>query len=57
MKNGFPLVILLILLCFATASSQIVEDRGNFGLHTFDDSILQYKYLEQENQLLIVELA
>ena len=57
MKNGFPLVILLILLCFATASSQIVEDRGNFGLHTFDDSILQYKYLERENQLLIVELA
>src|ERR1041385_7709011 len=54
MKNKFQLVILLILVCFATGASQIVADRGNFGLHTFDDSILQYKYLEQENQLLII---
>lgn len=54
MKKGFPLVILLILVCFATGSSQIVADRGNFGLHTFADSILEYKYLERENQLLII---
>lgn len=54
MKNRLPLVILPILLCFATGFSQIVADRGNFGLHTFDDSILQYKYLERENQLVIV---
>lgn len=54
MKHRLPLVILPILLCFATGFSQIVADRGNFGLHTFDDSILQYKYLERENQLMIV---
>src|ERR1044072_4847443 len=54
MKNRLPFVISLILLGFANGFSQIVADRGNFGLHTFDDSVLQYKYLERENQLLIV---
>jgi WD40 repeat protein len=53
----FPIVVLLILLCFSTALSQpkpIVEDRGNFGLHVVDDSIRRHKYLEQKNQLLLI---
>jgi len=53
----FPIVVLLVLLCFSTTLSQskpIVEDRGNFGLHVVDDWIRRHKYLEEKNQLLII---
>jgi len=52
-----PLLIVLVLLCFSTGLSQlrpVVEDKGNFGLHVVDDSIHQHKYLERENQLLLI---
>ena len=53
----FPTLLLLTLLCFSTTFSQpkpIVQDKGTFGLHVMDDKIRQHKYLEQENQLLLV---
>jgi len=53
----FPIVVLLVLLCFSNTLSQskpIVEDRGNFGLHVVDDWIRRHKYLEEKNQLLII---
>ena len=53
----FPTLLLLLLVCFSTTYSQpkpVVQDKGNFGLHVFDDAIRQHKYLEQENQLLLV---
>ena len=53
----FPTLLLLTLLCFSTTSAQpkpVVQDKGNFGLHLMGDSIRQHKYLEQENQLLLV---
>jgi len=40
-------------LAFSAVHS-IVEDKRNFGLHVVDDLIIQYKYLERENQLLVV---
>ncbi|HEX6718982.1 MAG TPA: WD40 repeat domain-containing protein, partial [Pyrinomonadaceae bacterium] len=52
-----PVVVLLTLICCSAILSQskpVVEDKGNFGLHVVDDSIIQYKYLERENQLLVV---
>jgi WD40 repeat protein len=52
-----PIVVLLILLWFATTFSQakpIVEDKGNFGLHVVNDAILRHQYLERENQLLLI---
>lgn len=33
---------------------EVVQDKGNFGLHIVNDSIIQHKYLERENQLLVV---
>ena len=56
-KMRFPIVILLILLYFPAAFSQtnpIVEDKGNFGLHVVNDRIRSHKYLERDNQLLLV---
>ena len=53
----FPIPVALVLLCISTALSQpkpVVQDRGNFGLFVVDDSISQYQYLEQQNQLLLV---
>ena len=53
----FPTLALLVLISFATISAQpreIVHDRGNFGLHTVNDHIHQYKYLEPTNQLLLI---
>ena len=53
----FSTLALLVLICSATISAQpreVVVDRGNFGLHTVNDSIHQYKYLERENQLLLI---
>ena len=53
----FPIPVALVLLCFSAALSQpkpVVQDRGNFGLFVVDDSISQYQYLEQQNQLLLI---
>ena len=53
----FPTLLLLLLVCFSTTYSQpkpIVQEKGYFGLHVMDDAIRQHKYLEQENQLLLV---
>ena len=57
--NGmrFPTLLLLTLVSFSTTFSQpkaIVRDKGTFGLHVMADSIRQHKYLEEENQLLLV---
>jgi WD40 repeat protein len=52
-----PLPVALILLCFSITLSQtkpVVQDKGNFGLFTVNDSIRWHKYLEQENQLLLI---
>lgn len=52
-----PIVLALTLLCSAGVLAQprpVVEDKGNFGLHVVDDAIMQYKYLERENQLLLI---
>lgn len=52
-----PAIVLLILLCFSTTLGQlkqVVEDKGNFGLHVVDDRIVNHKYLERENQLLLI---
>ena len=51
------MLVFLTLLCFSTTYSQpkpVVQDKGIFGLHVFDDAIRQHKYLEQENLLLLV---
>lgn len=53
----FPTLLLLTLLCVSTTYSQpkpVVQEKANFGLHVFDDAIRQHKYLEQENQLMLV---
>jgi dipeptidyl aminopeptidase/acylaminoacyl peptidase len=53
----FPIAAFLILLCFSTTFSQlkpVVEDKGNFGLHVVNDRIRNHKYLERENQLLVI---
>lgn len=53
----FPILALLTLISFSTISAQpreVVQDKGNFGLHVVNDSIHQYKYLERENQLLLI---
>ena len=53
----FPIVAFLILLCFSTTFSQlkpVVDDKGNFGLDVVNDRIRQHKYLERENQLLVI---
>jgi WD40 repeat protein len=53
----FPTLLLLTLLCFSTTypqSSPVVQAKGNFGLHVMNDKIRQHKYLEEENQLLLV---
>ena len=53
----FPIAVLLVLLWFPTAFSQskpILEYKGDFGLYAVDDSILLHKYLERENQLILV---
>ncbi len=50
-------IVPLIVVCFSTALAQprqIVEDKGNFGLHIVNDSIISHKYLERENQLLLL---
>ena len=52
-----PTLLVITLLCVSTTYSQpkpVVQDKGNFGLHVMGDTIRQYKYLEQENQLLLV---
>lgn len=52
-----PSILFLILLCFSTSFSQykpIVVDKGNFGLHVVNDQIVQHKYVERENQLLLI---
>ena len=52
-----PAIVLLILLCFSTTLGQlkqVVEDKGTFGLHVVDDRIANHKYLERENQLLLI---
>ena len=49
--------LLFILLCFSPTPAQprdVVQDKGNFGLHVVNDSIIQHKYIERENQLLII---
>ncbi len=51
------LKLLLLLLLPATVlpqSKPIVEDKGNFGLHVTNDSIILHQYLERENQLLLI---
>jgi hypothetical protein len=32
----------------------IVEDKGNFGLHVVNDSIIWHKYLDDKNELLLI---
>lgn len=52
-----PTLAALVLICFSTSLSQpkpVVRDKGNFGLHVVNDSISQHKYLEQQNQLLLI---
>ncbi len=52
-----PIAVALVLICFPTTFSQsqsIVQDKGNFGLFVVGDSIWQHKYLERENQLLLI---
>src|ERR1044071_6084717 len=52
-----PTVAALVLICFSITLSQsqpVVRDKGNFGLHVVNDSISQHKYLEQQNQLLLI---
>src|ERR1044072_6015510 len=47
----------LVLLCVSTTLSQpkpVVRDKGNFGLFVVDDHINQHRYLEQQNQLLLI---
>lgn len=53
-----PFLGWLIFLCFATTTlaqtKPIVEDKGNFGLHVVNDQVVLHKYLERENQLLLI---
>jgi WD40 repeat protein len=51
------LILLILLLCPSPVFLQpkaIVEDKGNFGLHVVDDSIIWHKYLEEKNELLLI---
>lgn len=44
-----------LLYCQAFPQSKvIVEDKGNFGLHLVNDSIIWHKYLEERNELLLI---
>jgi WD40 repeat protein len=50
-------LVLLLLMFSSLAFSQslpIVEDKGNFGLHIVNDSIIWHKYLAEKNQLLLI---
>src|SRR5262245_13270166 len=52
-----PILLVLTLFCFPTIYSKtkpILEDKGSFGFQGVDDSIYLHKYLETENQLLLV---
>jgi WD40 repeat protein len=45
----------LVFCCQAfSQSKQIVQDKGNFGLHVANDWIIWHKYLAGENQLLLI---
>jgi WD40 repeat protein len=50
------LVLLLIQLSSVafSQSKPVVEDKGNFGLHVVNDSIVWHKYLEEKNELLLI---
>ena len=50
-------LVLTLVLFPSLAFSQtkpIVEDKGNFGLHVVNDSIIWHKYLEDKNELLLI---
>ena len=52
------LTLALLLLLFSPLTfsqpKAIVEDKGNFGLHVVNDSIMWHKYLEDKNELLLI---
>lgn len=50
------LVLALVLFpSFAFSQTKpIVEDKGNFGLHVVNDSIIWHKYLDDKNELLLI---
>ncbi len=52
-----PILVLLILLSVSPTFAQLkvmVQDKGYFGLDAVNDSIYLHKYLEQQNQLLLI---
>lgn len=55
MRIAIRVLLLLWFAPFAFSQSKaIVEDKGNFGLHVVNDSIIWHKYLEAENQLILI---
>jgi len=57
-KEMKVLTAALLFLLFSpvtfSQSKPIVEDKGNFGLHVVNDSIIWHKYLEESNELLLI---
>src|SRR5262245_47740469 len=54
MKLSVPLILLFCSVVSLSQTKPIVEDKGNFGLHVVNDSIIWHKYLEEQNQLLLI---